>query len=69
MSATRADADLASPGPDFHDNLANDSFRKTLLNAACWISKVEIPAGGIETPTPAKAELDANLDPKPAKKK
>lgn len=56
-------------GTHFHNNLANDSFRKTLLNAACWISKVDIPAKGIETPTPSKAELEANLDPKPAKKK
>jgi len=56
-------------GTHFHKNLTNDSFRKTLLNAACWISKIEIPAKGIETPTPNQAEMDANLDPKPAKKK
>lgn len=56
-------------GTHFHDNLANDSFRKTLLNAICWISKIDIPASGMETPTPTKAELDAYLDPKPAKKK
>lgn len=56
-------------GTHHHDNLANDSFRKTLLNAICWISKVEIPAKGIESATPTKAELDANLDPKPVRKK
>ncbi|MCF6311678.1 MAG: DUF1080 domain-containing protein [Verrucomicrobiales bacterium] len=56
-------------GTHFHDNLANDSFRKTLLNAICWISKAEVPEKGIQTTTPSKAEFDANLDPKPAKKK
>lgn len=55
-------------GLHFHDNWANDDFRKTVLNAICWIAKVEIPAGGIATPTPTQAELDANLDPKPAPK-
>ncbi len=55
-------------GLHFHDNWANDDFRKTVLNAICWIAKVEIPEGGIETPTPTQAELDANLDPKPAPK-
>lgn len=55
-------------GLHFHDNWANDDFRKTVLNAICWIAKVEIPADGIVTPTPTQAELDANLDPKPAPK-
>lgn len=55
-------------GCHFHDNWANDDFRKSLLNAICWIAKVEIPADGIVTPTPSQAELDANLDPKPAPK-
>ncbi|MCB1076846.1 MAG: DUF1080 domain-containing protein [Verrucomicrobiae bacterium] len=56
-------------GLHFHDNWANDDFRKTVLNAICWIAKVEIPAEGIVTPTPTQEELDANLDPKPAKPK
>jgi hypothetical protein len=55
-------------GLHFHDNWAQDDFRKTVLNAICWIAKVEIPENGIETPTPTQAELDANLDPKPAPK-
>lgn len=56
-------------GLHFHDNWAQDDFRKTLLNAICWIAKVEIPDEGIATPTPTQEELDANLDPKPEKKK
>lgn len=56
-------------GLHYHDNWAHDDFRKTVLNAICWIAKVDIPQEGIETPTPTQEELDANLDPKPAPKK
>ena len=55
-------------GAHFHDNWANDSFRKTVLNAVGWIAKIDIPENGIETATPTKEELDANLDPKPQRK-
>jgi hypothetical protein len=55
-------------GLHFHDNWGHDDFRKTVLNAICWIAKAEIPADGIATPTPTQEELDANLDPKPAPK-
>jgi hypothetical protein len=55
-------------GLHFHDNWVDDNFRKTVLNAICWIAKVEIPADGIATPQPTQAEIDANLDPKPAPK-
>ncbi|MCC6884420.1 MAG: DUF1080 domain-containing protein [Verrucomicrobiales bacterium] len=55
-------------GCHFHDNWANDSFRKTLLNAICWVAKVDIPSGGIDSPTLTHSDLDANLDPKPAPK-
>lgn len=53
----------------FHDNWGDDQYRKTALNAICWIAGAEIPEGGIETPTPQQADLDRNLDPKPAPKK
>ena len=46
-------------GLHFHDNWAHDDFRKTILNAICWIAGVDIPT---------QADLDANLDPKPAPK-
>ncbi len=51
-----------------HDNWGNDQFRKTVLNAACWIAGADIPENGIETPTPTKEELDRNLDPKEPRK-
>lgn len=50
-------------GGHFHDNWGNDDFRKTVLNAIAWISKVEVPDHGIESSV-SKEELDANLDPK-----
>ena len=37
------------------------------LNALLWVAKAEIPAGGVAS-TVTKADLDANLDPKPVKK-
>jgi len=55
-------------GAHSHDNWAEDSFRKTVLNAVGWISGVEIPAEGLTTPTPTKEQLDANLDPKQPRK-
>jgi type 1 glutamine amidotransferase len=54
-------------GGHFHDNWANDDYRKTVLNALVWLAKADIPAGGIESKI-TKADLDANLDPKPAPK-
>ena len=55
-------------GLHFHDNWADDGFRTVVLNAICWIAKVEIPEEGIASPTPNQAELDANLDPKTPRK-
>lgn len=53
-------------GGHFHDNWGNDEFRKVVLNALVWLAKGEVPENGIESKV-TKAELDANLDPKPAK--
>jgi len=50
-------------GGHFHDNWANDEFRKTVLNALVWVAKAEVPAGGVESAI-TKADLDQNLDPK-----
>lgn len=55
-------------GGHFHDNWANDDFRKTVLNALVWVAKGEVPATGIPS-TVSKDDLDANLDPKPEPKK
>lgn len=50
-------------GGHFHDNWGNDDFRKSVLNAMVWLTKTEVPTGGIESSVTA-AELDLNLDPK-----
>lgn len=55
-------------GGHFHDNWGNDDFRKVVLNAMLWIAKVEVPQDGVVS-TVSDAELNANLDPKPQRKK
>lgn len=54
-------------GGHFHDNWGNDDVRKVVLNALLWVSKVEVPASGLESHVTAD-ELKANLDPKPQPK-
>lgn len=54
-------------GGHFHDNWGNDNVRKTVLNALVWVTKAEVPAGGVESKV-TEEELKANLDPKPAPK-
>jgi hypothetical protein len=54
-------------GGHFHDNWGNDDFRKVVLNAFVWLTKTDVPAGGIESKV-AAADLDQNLDPKPLPK-
>ncbi|MGH7947283.1 MAG: ThuA domain-containing protein, partial [Opitutaceae bacterium] len=54
-------------GGHFHDNWANDNFRKVVLNALVWLAKGEVPAGGVDSKV-TQDELDANLDLKPVKK-
>jgi len=51
-------------GAHFHKNWQQDDFRKTILNALCWVSKVEVPAGGIASAVVNDEELMQNLDPK-----
>lgn len=53
---------LGFTGGHFHDNWANDDLRKFVLNAIAWTAKLEVPEGGVSTPTPTRRELDANLD-------
>ncbi len=50
-------------GGHFHDNWANDDFRKVILNACVWLTGAEVPAGGIESKL-APGQIDLNLDPK-----
>ncbi len=48
----------------FHNfaNLSNDSFRTALLNGIAWVSKLEIPAGGVASSTPTAEDLKALMD-------
>ena len=54
-------------GGHFHKNWGNENFRKTLLNALLWVSKVEVPANGVESNL-TEEDLAQNLDPKLAPK-
>lgn len=51
-------------GGHFHDNWANDNFRKVVLNGMLWIAKAEVPESGVQCSI-TKEQLNANLDPKP----
>ncbi|MBI2422448.1 MAG: ThuA domain-containing protein [Candidatus Hydrogenedentes bacterium] len=53
-------------GGHFHKNWGNDDFRKLVLNAICWVAKVDVPEGGVPSETPSTEELAANQD-EPAK--
>lgn len=52
-------------GGHFHDNWANGGFRKIVLNALLWVSKVEVPVQGVQSQV-TKEDIEANLDRKPA---
>lgn len=51
-------------GAHHHRNWKDNNFRKVALNAVAWISKAEVPVGGIQTPQPSDEEMKANLDKK-----
>lgn len=50
-------------GGHYHDNWGNDDFRKVVLNAMLWITKIDVPENGVAS-TVTKEQLDQNLDPK-----
>ena len=50
-------------GGHFHDNWANDNFRRVVLHGILWIAKVEAPPNGVQS-TVSEELLNANLDPK-----
>ena len=58
---------LGFTGGHFHTNWGNENFRKLVLNAILWLAKMEVPADGVKSSVSA-ADLEINLDPKPAKK-
>ncbi len=55
-------------GIHYHHNLANDDFRKMLINALAWVAKVKIPENGIETKF-SKDELQTGQDRDRGKKR
>jgi len=48
-------------GMHTHWNWAQDSFRKSVLNALVWIAEAEVPEGGVPSKTPTLEELEADL--------
>jgi len=50
-------------GLDFRDNLARDNYRKFLLNGIAWAANLEIPKGGIESPTPDVSDVTPRKTP------
>ena len=50
-------------GAHNHLNWGNPSFRKVVLNALLWISKAEVPEGGVDCEV-SDEDLMYNLDPK-----
>jgi len=55
-------------GCHWHQNWANDDFRKIVLNALAWIAGADVPPNGVPSRTPTPQELEANQDyPKPKK--
>lgn len=54
-------------GAHFHNNWANDDFRKLVLNAILWVGKVDVPKGGVKS-TVTEELLAQNLDAKAPRK-
>ena len=57
---------LGFTGGHFHDNWANDDYRKVVLNACVWLAQAPVPEHGVRSQVTAQ-DLDANLDPKPGR--
>ncbi|WP_128543259.1 ThuA domain-containing protein [Larkinella soli] len=47
-------------GGHYHRVWADDNYRKLVLNAIAWTAGVDLPAGGVDSPTPTPAEMEAN---------
>jgi hypothetical protein len=45
-----------------HSNLGNDDFRKLLLNAIAWVSKLEVPANGVASQPLSRLDLEQLID-------
>jgi len=55
-------------GAHFHNNWANDDFRRMMLNALVWTAGLDVPADGVASVVTAD-DLVANLDEKAPTKK
>ena len=53
-------------GLDFRDNLALDNYRRFLLNGIAWAAHIEIPKGGIQSPTPDVSDVSARAVKSPS---
>jgi hypothetical protein len=51
-------------GAHFHWNWGHDQFRKLMLNAICWIAKVDVPAEGVKNKPLTIEDLLENQDDK-----
>ena len=49
-------------GLHLHQNLAEDNFRTLLLNAVAWVSKLEVPEGGVPSDIPDSIDLDKVIE-------
>jgi hypothetical protein len=45
-----------------HENLGNDSFRTLLLNAIVWVSKLQVPPGGVASQPLSRQDLELLID-------
>ncbi len=49
-------------GGHTHWVYAQNDFRKLMLNAMCWIARVEVPLAGVPTRTPTAEEMESGLE-------
>jgi len=49
-------------GGHTHWVYAQNDFRKLMLNAVCWIARIEVPADGVPTRTPTVEQMEASLE-------
>jgi hypothetical protein len=53
-------------GLDFRDNLAREDLRRFLLNGIGWAARLEVPKGGVQSPTPDVSDVSP-ARPRPVK--
>lgn len=49
-------------GLHLHKNLAVDGYRTLLLNGVAWVARLEVPQGGVPSPTPTPEQLENVID-------